>query len=59
MSDYFTVRQCAEYLRVNPMTIYRMVKKGAIPYFRVGNSIRFHIKSLHEWLAPSIKEPVC
>jgi excisionase family DNA binding protein len=44
-----TVREVAAYLRVHPSTIYRFLKRGQIPGFRIDGGWRFHIGSIDEW----------
>jgi excisionase family DNA binding protein len=44
-----TVREVAAYLRVHPSTIYRLLKQGKIPGFRVDSDWRFHVKTIDEW----------
>lgn len=36
-----TPKEIADFLKVSPATIARRTKEGSIPYFRVGNQIRF------------------
>ena len=36
MSQLMTARELAEFLRVNQATIYRLLRDGQIPGFRVG-----------------------
>lgn len=49
-SDILTLKELAEYMRVNTATIYRLVRTGKIPAFRVGNRWRFRKTSIDEWL---------
>lgn len=42
--------EVAEWLAVNNSTIYRLVKRGKIPYFRVGSELRFRCADLVNWL---------
>src|SRR5713101_1554452 len=44
-----TVREVAAYLRVHPSTIYRLLKRGEVPGFRINGGWRFHIKTIDEW----------
>jgi excisionase family DNA binding protein len=44
-----TVRELAAYLRVHPSTIYRLLKQGQVPGFRIDRDWRFHIKTIEEW----------
>jgi len=36
-----TIDEVASFLKLSKITIYKLVKKGDIPAFRVGNSWRF------------------
>lgn len=40
-SDIFTIREVAEYLKLNKKTAYRLAAAGKIPGFKVGGSWRF------------------
>jgi excisionase family DNA binding protein len=41
-----TIDEVARYLRVNRSTIYRFIKVGEIPAFKVGNQWRFRKDSI-------------
>lgn len=45
-----TVRQLAEYLQINELTIYKKVKLGEIPTVKVGKIIRFKRDIIDRWL---------
>jgi len=47
----FTINQASAYLSVSPDTMRRIVRSGAIPHARVGNSIRLQRKDVDEYLA--------
>ncbi len=36
--EVFTIRELSEYLRVHPTTIYRLLRQGRLPGFRVGSN---------------------
>ena len=44
-----TVKELADYLRVNPSTIYRLLKQKSIPGFRVGSDWRFNRETIDRW----------
>jgi excisionase family DNA binding protein len=44
-----TVRELSDYLKVHPSTIYRQLKRGRIPAFKVGSDWRFNIESIDRW----------
>lgn len=46
-----TVKGVAEYLDVHPMTIYKYVKEGKIPAFKIGTSWRIRRDSMQKWIA--------
>ena len=50
MSEIMTVTEVAEYLRVNPQTVYRKAKAGELPAVRIGRAIRFWRQELEDWL---------
>lgn len=45
-----TVSDLAAYLRVHATTIYRMLKNGQLPAFRVGSDWRFNRERIDQWL---------
>jgi excisionase family DNA binding protein len=51
-----TVKELSEYLRVHPSTIYKLLRRGELPGFRVGSHLRFHIEQIDSWcLEQSVK----
>ena len=44
-----TVMELADYLRVHPTTIYRLLKLGQLPAFKVGSDWRFNVESIDRW----------
>jgi len=44
-----TVKELSTYLHVHPSTIYRLLRTGQIPGFRIDGDWRFHIKAIDEW----------
>ena len=48
-----TVQEVSEYLRVHPSTIYRLLKRGGLPGFRVGSDWRFQSEQIDRWLRES------
>ena len=55
MQDKFmTLDEVAEYLRYSKSTVYKMTCPSAtkrIPFFKVGNSLRFSLAKINEWMA--------
>jgi excisionase family DNA binding protein len=50
-SSILTLQGIAEYLKVHPSTIYRLLKKKQLPAFKVGRDWRFNRKSIDRWRA--------
>lgn len=48
--NLLTTEQIAEYLKVDKFTVYRLVTKGKIPAFKVGNQWRFKQTLIDDWL---------
>jgi len=46
-----TVDQIADQLRVHRITIYRLLKSGKIPGFKIGRVWRFDTEQVRQWLA--------
>ena len=44
-----TVKELAAYLRVHPSTIYKLMKKGLLPGFRIGTDWRFNLEAIDRW----------
>ena len=44
-----TVRELADYLRVHPSTVYRLLKQKRIPAFKVGSDWRFNREAIDHW----------
>lgn len=45
-----TIAEVAELLKVHPITVYRMIKQGRLPSFRIGRVLRFDSVQLEDWL---------
>ena len=48
--DILTLRQLAEYLRCHPGSLYRLIKDGGVPYFRLGGVYRFERSTIDNWI---------
>jgi excisionase family DNA binding protein len=44
-----TVTELADYLRVHRSTVYRLLKNGKLPAFRVGSDWRFKTEAIDQW----------
>jgi excisionase family DNA binding protein len=55
-AQLLTVRDLADYLKLHPGTIYRMLKAGQLPGFRVGSDWRFNRDDIDRWLTEREKK---
>ncbi len=49
-SEIMTVEELAEYLRLDPQTVYRRFRRGQLPGVRIGKAIRFKREVIDNWL---------
>ena len=49
--SYLTVDEVARRFHVNATTVYRLVQRGRLPAFKIGNQWRFSETRLEEWVA--------
>ena len=49
--EILTIKEICDLLQVHPSTIYKMVKQGKIPSFRVGADWRFRKDLIERWMA--------
>jgi excisionase family DNA binding protein len=47
---FYTVTDLARLLQLKPMTIYRMVKAGTLPYYLLGRGMRFRREEVEAFL---------
>jgi excisionase family DNA binding protein len=52
-----TVNDVARYLKVNPGTVYRLLRTGKLPGFRVGSDWRFRREEVDRWRVESERKP--
>ena len=46
-----TIGEVAEMLRVHPTTVYRLLKRGDIPGFKIGGNWRVSVNALERWMS--------
>ena len=49
-SAFLTTEEVLDCLKVNPRTIYRLIKTGELPAIRIGRQWRFRRADLDEWI---------
>ncbi|MGO9264747.1 MAG: helix-turn-helix domain-containing protein [Candidatus Binataceae bacterium] len=45
-----TVREVSSYLRIHPSVVYKLLRRGELPGFRIGTDWRFNAEVLDRWL---------
>ena len=50
-SPLMTVNELAEHLLVSHTTIYRLLRYGHLPFFKVGGAYRFDRYEIDRWVA--------
>jgi excisionase family DNA binding protein len=43
------VKDLSEYLRVHPSTVYKLLRRGELPAFRIGSDRRFNAEVIDRW----------
>ena len=56
IDQILTVKQVAEFLKVNERTVYRMALAKKLPGFKVGNSWRFQRAEIEKWIIKQQKK---
>ena len=44
-----TVTELSEYLHIHRTTIYRLLREGKLPGFRIGSDWRFNLEAIEQW----------
>ena len=55
--EVLTVKEICDLLQVHPSTVYKLVRQGKIPSFRVGNDWRFHRDVIVRWMVEKSTSP--
>ena len=50
IAAFLTTEEVLGCLKVNPRTIYRLIKSGELPAVRIGRQWRFRRSDLDEWI---------
>jgi|HubBroStandDraft_4_1064222.scaffolds.fasta_scaffold1716377_1 excisionase family DNA binding protein len=50
MDTVLKVGEVARLLRIHPVTVYRLLKNGSIPAFRLGSEWRFSQETIERWI---------
>jgi excisionase family DNA binding protein len=49
--EVLTLKELCDLLRVHPSTIYKLLREGKIPSFRVGSEWRFRKDVILQWMS--------
>lgn len=50
LPSFLTTEEVLGYLKVNPRTIYRLIRSGDLPAVRIGRQWRFRRSDLNAWI---------
>ena len=50
MDSLMTIKEAADYLKLNYMTVYKLARKGKLPASKIGGAWRFKRESLDNWV---------
>jgi excisionase family DNA binding protein len=57
LAGMLTVTELADYLKISRSMIYRLLKRGEIPGFKIGSDWRFNLDEIDQWLAKQEIKP--
>lgn len=49
--ELLTVKDVAKMVKRSPDHIYRCVREGTIPHYKMGRDVRFSLAQVEQWLA--------
>jgi excisionase family DNA binding protein len=55
--EVLTVTELCTYLKVDRSTVYRLIKAGKLPAFKVGGDWRFNVEEIDRWRFERQKKP--
>jgi excisionase family DNA binding protein len=50
MTEILNFDEACQFLRVAKPTLYRYIRRGEIPAFKIGRHWKFHREALHDWM---------
>ena len=45
-----TTAELADYLRIHPCTVYKLLRRQKIPAFKIGTDYRFNREQIDKWM---------
>jgi excisionase family DNA binding protein len=56
-SKVLTVTELCTYLKVDRKTVYRLIRTGKLPAFKIGSDWRFNVEEIDRWRVEREKKP--
>lgn len=56
MAEILNMQEACQFLRIAKPTLYKYIRTGEIPAFKMGRVWRFHKASLEDWVMERMKE---
>ena len=53
--EVLNIEEACQYLRIAKVTLYKYIRRGEIPAFKVGRVWRFHKESLEQWVRDRVQ----
>ena len=53
ISHFLTPDELADFLKVSKTTVYRLIEKRSVPFYKIGGSLRFKQSEVMEYLEKS------
>jgi excisionase family DNA binding protein len=50
-NEILSVEELSDYLKLKPVTLYKLLRQGRVPGFKVGGAWRFRKATIDEWIA--------
>lgn len=54
--EVLNLEEACKYLRIAKPTLYKYIRKGQIPAFKMGRVWRFHKESLEQWVKDRVQK---
>jgi excisionase family DNA binding protein len=51
MDEVLSVEELADYLKIKTVTLYKLLREGQVPAFKIGATWRFRESTIDEWIA--------
>ena len=50
MKEIYSIKEISNYLQISISMTRKLVKEKKIPYFKIGNRIKFNIYEINKWV---------